>query len=102
MHDVFYFTDVHGQYELYKAAMDYCLIRDPEATIIFGGDAADRGKNGYQIIKELINNPYVIYLKGNHEEIFTNSAREIIGHCAQNDELYNLLHNIHSFIYFLF
>ena len=96
MHDVFYFTDIHGQYALYRKVMNYCKAKDPEATIIFGGDAADRGTNGYQIIKELIDNPYVVYLKGNHEELFINSAREIIGYCAYTDELYNWLHNIHT------
>ena len=39
MHDVFYFTDVHGCYDLYRAAMNYCLEQDPECTIIYGGDA---------------------------------------------------------------
>ena len=96
MHDVFYFTDIHGQYQLYRKIINYCKTKDPEATIIFGGDAADRGTNGYQIIKELINNPYVVYLKGNHEELFVNAAREIIGHCAYTDELYDFLHNIHD------
>lgn len=96
MHDIFYFTDVHGNYELYRRVINYCKIRDPEATIIFGGDAADRGTHGYQIIKELITNPQVVYIKGNHEELFINSAREIIGYCSQSDELYTFLHDIHT------
>lgn len=77
MHDIFYFTDVHGCYNLYKAAIDYCMEQDPECTIIFGGDACDRGKDGYKIMKELLDNPQVLYLKGNHEDIFVHAAISI-------------------------
>ena len=77
MHDIFYFTDIHGCYDLYCAAMDYCQEQDDEAMIIFGGDAIDRGKDGYAIMKELLNNPYVVYLKGNHEDMFINAAIDI-------------------------
>lgn len=75
MHDIFYFTDIHGMGDLYDAIMQYCKEQDDEAMIIFGGDAIDRGKDGYRIMKELLNNPKVIYLKGNHEDMFVKSAR---------------------------
>ena len=74
MHDIFFFTDVHGCYDLYRAAMDYCNEQDPEAMIIFGGDACDRGPDGYKIMKELLDNPKVVYLKGNHEDLFVQAA----------------------------
>ena len=74
MHDIFYFTDIHGCYDLYHAAIDYCYEQDPECTIIFGGDACDRGKDGYKIMKELIADPQVGYLKGNHEDMFVSAA----------------------------
>lgn len=77
MHDIFFFTDIHGMYNLYRAIMNYCQERDPEATIIYGGDACDRGSDGYKIMKELLNNPRIIYLKGNHEDMFVKAAREI-------------------------
>jgi len=77
MHDIFFFTDIHGMYDLYRAIMDYCQEQDPEATIIFGGDACDRGRDGYKIMKELLDNPQVVYLKGNHEDIFVKAAYEI-------------------------
>ena len=77
MHDVFFFTDIHGMYDLYRAIMDYCNEQDPEAMIIFGGDAIDRGRYGYKIMKELLNTPRVIYLKGNHEDMFVRAAKEI-------------------------
>lgn len=74
MHDIFYFTDIHGMYDLYRAIMDYCKEQDPEATIIFGGDACDRGPDGYKIMKELLDHPNVVYLKGNHEDLFVHAA----------------------------
>ena len=77
MHDIFTFCDIHGMYDLYKAIMNYCNEQDPEATIVFLGDACDRGPDGYQIMKELLDNPKVVYLKGNHEDMFTKAAREI-------------------------
>ena len=77
MHDIFCFADIHGMYDLYKAIMDYCNEQDPEASIIFLGDAIDRGPDGYKIMKELLDNPKVLYLKGNHEDIFTRTAHEL-------------------------
>ena len=85
MHDIFYFTDVHGYYQLYKAAMDYCLKCDPDCMIIYGGDACDRGPDGYRIMRELLNNPQVVYLKGNHEDMFVDAARFILN--DYNDKL---------------
>lgn len=77
MHDIFCFTDVHGCRPLFDAIMNYCNKQDPEATIIFLGDACDRGEDGYAIMKELLNNNHVIYLMGNHEDMFVKAAREI-------------------------
>ena len=77
MHDVFYFTDIHGNRPLFDAIMNYCHEQDDEAMIIFGGDAIDRGEEGYAIMKELLDNPRVVYLKGNHEDMFTKAAHEI-------------------------
>ena len=77
MHDIFFFTDIHGMYDLYRAIMDFCNEQDSEATIIFGGDACDRGRDGYKIMKELLANPRVVYLKGNHEDLFVKAAYEI-------------------------
>lgn len=77
MHDIFYFTDIHGNRPLFDAIMNYCREQDDEGMIIFGGDAIDRGKDGYAIMKELLDNPQVAYLKGNHEDMFCKAAREI-------------------------
>lgn len=99
MHDIFYFTDVHGYYDLYRAAIDYCNEQDPEAMIIYGGDACDRGPDGYKIMRELLENPQVCYLKGNHEDIFVHAARFIIAHKNEidiNEYLYNPMIDSHD------
>jgi len=78
MHDIFCFTDVHGYYNLYKAAIDYCYKQDPEGLILYLGDACDRGPDGYKIMRELLENPQIVYLKGNHEDMFVAAARFIL------------------------
>ena len=79
MHDVYFFTDVHGQLRLYNYLKDFCFSSDPETTIIYGGDACDRGEHGYEIMKDLLDNPRIIYLQGNHEQLFCKAARAILG-----------------------
>lgn len=77
MHDIFCFTDIHGMYDLYKAIINYCIEQDAECSILYLGDACDRGSDGYKIMKELLDNPQVVYLKGNHEDMFTKAAHEL-------------------------
>lgn len=55
--------------------MQYCLSVDPNCTIVYGGDACDRGEDGYTIMADLLANNHVIYLKGNHEDLFVESAK---------------------------
>lgn len=69
----FYFTDVHGDKELFNRAME--IIGDNH--LIYGGDACDRGPHGYEIMKTLLSRPNTIYLKGNHEDMFVKAANEI-------------------------
>ena len=80
MHDTFFFTDTHGMYDLHRAIIDYCKEQDPECTIIFGGDACDRGPDGYKMMKELLDDPQIIYIMGNHEDMFCAAAHEIYKH----------------------
>lgn len=76
MTDIFYFTDIHGHLPLYNAIMDFC----GKSLIIFGGDAIDRGEDGYTIMKDLLKRPNVIYLKGNHEDMFVAAVKEFKQH----------------------
>lgn len=70
---MFYFTDIHGNRDLFDAAMD--IIKDD--FLIFGGDACDRGEAGYDIMNILLQRPNTIYIKGNHEDMFVKAAYAI-------------------------
>ena len=78
MNNVFFFTDIHGHYPLYKAIINYCKNKDKDCLIVYGGDAADRRPYGYKIIKSLLQEPNVIYLYGNHEQLFVKAAKAIL------------------------
>lgn len=86
-------ADLHGCYELYSAMIDWCFNQDQDCTVIICGDACDRGPNGYKIMRELLDNPQVVYLKGNHEDMFVKAALFLCGYYADTDEHYNFLHS---------
>lgn len=75
MNKTYAFTDLHGMCNLWEQIRDYC---DDTDTLIFLGDACDRGKDGIKIIRELLKDPRVIYLKGNHEDMFVTVASELL------------------------
>lgn len=67
MNKIYACSDLHGEYALWGKIKNYCDATD---KVYFLGDAADRGKDGIKIMQELIADPRVIYIKGNHEDIF--------------------------------
>ena len=68
-------SDIHGMGDLFDKAMNYLEEDNEPYQLIYLGDACDRGPDGYRIMKQLLRNPNVIYLKGNHEDLFVKSAR---------------------------
>mgnify|MGYP004545008897 CR=1 FL=1 len=68
------FSDIHGNYNLWKQIQEYCALDD---TIIFLGDAIDRGKDGIKIMQEMFNDSRITYLIGNHEELFLDYIEDI-------------------------
>ena len=68
-------SDLHGEYKLWEKIKNFC---DNDDQIFFLGDAADRGPDGIKIMQELLNDPRVTYLMGNHEDIFTGYALQWI------------------------
>ena len=64
------FADIHGQRKLFNQVM--AEIK-PDDTVYFLGDAIDRGPDGWEILKELLNDPRVIFIKGNHEDMMSNA-----------------------------
>ena len=67
---VFAIADLHGRYDLWTKVREFL---QPDDMLYILGDCADRGPDGYKIIKEILENKnkQYIYLKGNHEDLFT-------------------------------
>lgn len=70
-------ADLHGCYWAWEQIKK---ILQPGDILYFLGDAADRGPDGWTIMKELLNNHQVIYLMGNHERMFLNNWENYDGH----------------------
>lgn len=66
----FAFSDLHGMWDLWTQISDYC---DETDTIFFLGDAADRGPDGLKLIKTLLVDKRVKYIKGNHEDMLVDA-----------------------------
>lgn len=67
-------SDLHGCYDLYAAMLDKINFSERD-TLFFLGDAADRGPDGIEIMEDLRSRPNVVYLLGNHEDMFRRTAR---------------------------
>lgn len=75
------FSDIHGCYGLWQQIKEYCK---PDDIIYFLGDACDRVDDGILIMSELLKDERVVYLKGNHEDIFTIVGSEILEGVTDN------------------
>lgn len=58
------FSDLHGNYNLWKQIQNY-LKNDDKAFCL--GDCCDRGPDGVKIMQEVLLDKRITYLKGNHE-----------------------------------
>ena len=75
MNKVYACTDLHGCYKLWTQIKEFC---DETDTIYFLGDACDRGEHGLRIMREMLADPRVHYIKGNHEAFFEDIGSELI------------------------
>lgn len=60
------FSDLHGNYNLWSQIKNYYKEND---TLIFLGDAIDRGPDGIKILKEMIKDKRIKFILGNHEQM---------------------------------
>lgn len=67
-------SDLHGNKALYDLVMSYI---QPEDTLIYLGDIIDRGEHGYEMLKDILHRDNVVFLKGNHEDMFIRAAKEM-------------------------
>ena len=67
-------SDIHGCFDLYLELLKKISFSDAD-TLFFLGDAADRGPDGIDVMKDLMKRPNVVCLLGNHEDMFRRVAR---------------------------
>lgn len=66
MNKTYCFSDLHGNYNIWQGIKNFL---DDTDTAYCLGDNNDRGKNGIKIIREILEDDRIIYLKGNHEQL---------------------------------
>ena len=86
----FVFSDLHSDLCLWNHIKDFIK---PDDQLWFLGDAADRGPDGYEIIKEILAHPQITYLKGNHELILADAILEWCGDDSMRGSIQNLYEN---------
>ena len=69
---VLVFSDIHGQRQLFDAVMDKI---GPDDKVYFLGDAIDRGPDGWAIFKQIMDDPRITFICGNHEDMMINALR---------------------------
>lgn len=83
------FSDLHGQYNLWKQIKNYIKSDD---LVFCLGDCIDRGPDGLKILYEIFEMPNIILLRGNHEDFIVSVGSKIINN---SDLLYWEISNIH-------
>lgn len=82
---VYAISDLHGCLEVYNVLKKRILL--PEDKVYCLGDCGDRGPQPWETIKAILTDPQFIYIKGNHDAMLVDAAKEIIddlyGHDAQ-------------------
>ena len=63
-------ADWHGNYWVWEQVKE---ILKPDDKLFFLGDANDRGPDGWKIIKEILKDGRIIYIKGNHEKFIVDA-----------------------------
>lgn len=66
-------ADLHGRYDIYEKI---CEFLKPEDTVFFLGDATDRGPDSMKLAKAIYENPRWHYMRGNHEQMLIEAAKE--------------------------
>ena len=81
-------SDLHGNGLLWDKIKEKLNVDD---TLYFLGDAIDRGPDGLYIMLDMLNNPRVTYIKGNHEQFAIDFLRATKDVESLNDVSYNIM-----------
>lgn len=66
------FSDIHGNRALFDALIGKI---GPDDTVFFLGDAIDRGPDGWVIFKQIMDDPRITFICGNHEDMMIDALR---------------------------
>ena len=69
---VWTFSDTHGNRTLFDSLMEKI---GPDDTAFFLGDAIDRGPDGWAIFKQIMDDPRITFICGNHEDMMIDALR---------------------------
>ncbi len=69
----FAFSDLHGNLDAWRAIQERT---SPSDRLFCLGDVADRGPDGYLMLREILADPRITYIKGNHDDLFVNGVLE--------------------------
>ena len=69
---VYAFSDIHGNYNLFKQIQNYINKDD---IVYCLGDNCDRGVDGIKIMQEVLADKRFIYILGNHEAMFIDAVK---------------------------
>ena len=81
-------ADLHGNGLLWRKIKEKLNVED---TLYFLGDAIDRGPDGFYIMLDMLNDPRVTYIKGNHEQFAIDFLRATKDVESLNDVSYNTM-----------
>ena len=65
---IYILSDIHGQYERYKAILEKIDLQDEDALYVLG-DVIDRGPASLQILFDIMERPNAHMFLGNHEHM---------------------------------
>lgn len=77
------FTDIHGMSKQFDHIVTYMESQGKDYQCFYLGDACDRGPDGFEIMNKLLDNPKIVYLKGNHEDMFVKACHAFCDMAAE-------------------
>lgn len=85
-------SDIHGNMDIWNKIRSFINLE--EDTLICLGDCADRGPEGWEIIKDMLRGVAIgniIYVRGNHEQMLIDALDDYINYDGMMDYAYMLL-----------
>ena len=84
-------SDIHGNMKLWHQMKSIIKVED---KLICLGDCADRGEDGWEIIKDMlcgVNDNWITYVRGNHEQMLIDALDDYINYDGMCDYAFMLL-----------